>query len=155
MGLDNRGSEEQRIIYRFLCQLYPTCDVIYEAQLPNGTRYDCFVKQMGIVVETDGKQHTQFVKHFHKDESGFNWQKFKDKKKDAEAEESGIKLIRIPQKDCPKTKEELKALIDSVPYPDVEYVFSDILKTEEKQHLKRAREIRQMRYREAKQKKCG
>lgn len=54
MGLDNRGSEEQRIIYRFLCQLYPTCDVIYEAQLPNGTRYDCFVKQMGIVVELDG-----------------------------------------------------------------------------------------------------
>ena len=54
MGLDNRGSEEQRIIYRFLCQLYPTCDVIYEAQLPNGTRYDCFVKQMGIVIELDG-----------------------------------------------------------------------------------------------------
>lgn len=100
-------------------------------------------------------QHTQFVKHFHKDESGFNWQKFKDKKKDAEAEESGIKLVRIPQKDCPKTKEELKALIDSVPYPDVEYVFSDILKTEENQRLKKAREIRQMRYREAKQKKCG
>lgn len=155
MGLDNRGSEEQRIIYRFLCQLYPTCDVIYEAQLPNGTRYDCFVKQMGIVIELDGRHHAEFVKHFHKDITGFKWQQFKDKKKDREAEESGIKLIRISQNKCPKTKEELKALIDSVPYPDVEYVFSDILKTEENQHLKKAREIRQMRYREAKQKKCG
>lgn len=54
MASDNRGSNEQRIIYDFLCQLYPTCEVIYEACLLDGTRYDCFVKEMGIVIELDG-----------------------------------------------------------------------------------------------------
>ena len=54
MSADNRGSEEQRIIYRFLKELYPNYDVIYEATLPNGMRFDCFVKQIGVVVELDG-----------------------------------------------------------------------------------------------------
>lgn len=152
MSMDNRGSEEQRIIYKYLCQLYPTCNVIYEACLPDGTRYDCFVKEMGIVVETDGRQHVEFIEHFHKDVTGFKWQQFKDKKKDRKAEESGIKLIRIPQHECPKSKEELKAIIDSVPYPDIEYDFNSIMKESEKPILKKAREIRAKRYREQKQK---
>ena len=54
MSADNRGSEEQRVIYRFLKELYPHYDVIYEATLPNGMRFDCFVKQIGVVVELDG-----------------------------------------------------------------------------------------------------
>lgn len=152
MAADNRGSNEQRIIYGFLCQLYPSCNVIYEACLPNGTRYDCFVKEMGIVIEVDGRQHVDFIEHFHKDITGFNWQQFKDKKKDREAEESGIKLIRIPQHKCPKSKEELKALIDSVPYPDYEYDFNSIMKSSDNPLLEKAREIRAKRYREQKQK---
>lgn len=152
MAADNRGSNEQRIIYGYLCQLYPTCNVIYEACLPDGTRYDCFVKEMGIVIEIDGRQHVDFIEHFHKDITGFKWQQFKDKKKDRKAEESGIKLIRIPQSECPKSKEELKAIIDSVPYPDVEYDFNSIMKSSENPALEKAREIRAKRYREQKQK---
>lgn len=152
MAFDNRGSNEQRIIYGYLCQLYPTCNVIYEACLPDGTRYDCFVKEMGIVVELDGAQHAQFVQHFHKDITGFRWQQFKDRKKDLRAEESGIKLIRILQSECPKSKEELKAIIDSVPYPDAEYDFNSIMKSSENPVLEKAREIRAKRYREQKQK---
>ena len=152
MASDNRGSNEQRIIYDFLCQLYPTCEVIYEACLSDGTRYDCFVKEMGIVIELDGVQHVQFVKHFHKDENGFRWQLFKDKKKEIRAEESGIKLIRILQSGCPKSKEELKAIIDSVPYPDTEYDFNSIMKSPENPALEKAREIRAKRYRAQKQK---
>jgi very-short-patch-repair endonuclease len=107
---------------------------------------------MGIVIELDGKQHVEFIEHFHKDANGFRWQQFKDKKKDRKAEESGIKLIRILQSECPKSKEELKAIIDSVPYPDIEYDFNSIMKESEKPILKKAREIRAKRYREQKQK---
>ena len=110
---------------------------------------------MGIVIEVDGKQHVEFVEHFHKDITGFKWQQFKDKKKDREAEESGIKLIRIPQHKCPKTKEELKALIDSVPYPEFEYDFNSIMKSSDNPLLEKAREIRAKRYREQKTKRCG
>lgn len=97
-------------------------------------------------------QHVQFVKHFHKDENGFRWQLFKDKKKEIRAEESGIKLIRILQSECPKSKEELKAIIDSVPYPDTEYDFNSIMKSPENPALEKAREIRAKRYRAQKQK---
>lgn len=149
-GIDNRGSEEQRIIYRQLCELFPTCDVIYEAVLPNGMRFDCFVKQMGIVVELDGVQHSKFTEHFHKDENGFLKQIFKDRKKDSIAEELGIKLVRIAQKDCPKTSEELKKILDSIPYPDAEYDYESIERKQENKTNQIVKEIRAKRYLEYK-----
>lgn len=150
MSSDNRGSEEQRIIYRFLKELYPNYDVIYEATLPNGMRFDCFVKQIGVVVELDGKQHTQFVKHFHRDENGFLLQQLKDSKKDSIAAEMGIRLLRINQWDCPKTKEELKSLIDSIPYPGVEYDYFVLDDNRDNPINKKAKEIRHKRYLEYK-----
>lgn len=150
MSADNRGSEEQRIIYRFLKELYPYYDVIYEATLPNGMRFDCFVKQIGVVIELDGKQHTQFVKHFHRDENGFLLQQLKDSKKDSIAAEMGIRLLRINQWDCPKTKEELKSLIDSIPDPGVEYDYFVLDDNRDNPINKKAKEIRHKRYLEYK-----
>lgn len=151
--IDNRGSEEQRIIYQFLKDLYPNYDIIYEAVLPNGMRFDCFVKQLGIVIELDGAQHTQFVKHFHTDYNGFIKQQIKDKFKDSLAESLGIKLIRINQSECPKTKEELKQIIDSLPYPDAVYDYNSIEKDDSNLYLDNARALRSKRYQEQKNKK--
>lgn len=150
MSADNRGSEEQRIIYRFLKELYPYYDVIYEATLPNGMRFDCFVKQIGVVVELDGAHHTKFVKHFHRDENGFLLQQLKDSKKDSIAAEMGIRLLRINQWDCPKTKEELKSLIDSIPYPGIEYDYFVLDDNRTNPINKKAKEIRHKRYLEYK-----
>ena len=151
--MDLRGSEEQRLIYTMLKQLYPSFKVIYEAVLPNNMRFDCFVKQIGLVVELDGDQHHQYVEHFHKDYNGFLRQRFKDNKKDELANELGIKIVRIKQKECPKTKEELKAIIDSVPYPDAEYDYENIEKKPDREHLDKASHIRAERYRRFKNNK--
>lgn len=151
--MDNRGSEEQRIIYRFLKDLYPSYDVIYEAVLPNGMRFDCFVKQIGLVIELDGIQHNQYVEHFHGDYNGFLVQRIKDRKKDSIAESLGIKLIRINQSDCPKSSDELKTLIDSIPYPDAEYDYNSITKQKDDKYLQAAKEVRSKRYLEMKNKK--
>lgn len=150
MSADNRGSEEQRIIYRFLKELYPYYDVIYEATLPNGMRFDCFVKQIGVVVELDGAHHTKFVKYFHGDENGFLFQQLKDSKKDSIAAEMGIRLLRINQWDCPKTKEELKSLIDSIPDSGVEYDYFVLDDNRDNPINKKAKEIRHKRYLEYK-----
>lgn len=150
MSADNRGSEEQRIIYRFLKELYPNYDVIYEATLPNGMRFDCFVKQIGVVVEIDGKQHTQFVEHFHGDFNGFLSQQLKDSKKDTIAAGMGIRLLRINQWDCPKTKEELKDMIDSIPDPGIEYDYLVLDNDKPNKANEKIKEIKRKRYLEYK-----
>ena len=151
--MDLRGSEEQRIIYTLLKELYPSFKVIYEAVLHNNMRFDCFVKQIGLVVELDGNHHYEYVEHFHKDYNGFLKQKFRDNKKDELANELGIKIVRIKQKECPKTKEELKAIIDSVPYPEAEYDYENIEKKPDREYLNKASHIRAERYRRFKNNK--
>ena len=105
--MDLRGSEEQRIIYTLLKELYPSFKVIYEAVLPNNMRFDCFVKQIGLVVELDGDHHYEYVEHFHKDYNGFLKQRFRDNKKDELANELGIKIVRIKQKERYKEAQNL------------------------------------------------
>lgn len=51
----------------------------------------------GLAFEYDGKQHAEYVKHFHrKGPNEFLYQRAKDKWKDAKCKERGIVLVRIP-----------------------------------------------------------
>lgn len=59
-------------------------------------------------------------------------------------------MVRIAQKDCPKTSEELKKILDSVPYPDAEYDYESIERKQENKTNQIAKEIRAKRYLEYK-----
>ncbi len=45
-----------------------------------GTRlfFDFFIKDLNVLIEVQGRQHTKFVKHFHVDKSAFLKQKNRD-----------------------------------------------------------------------------
>jgi len=50
--MDERGSKDQKIIYQYLKELYPTYEIIYEFQLYEiKQRIDIFIPYLGIAVE--------------------------------------------------------------------------------------------------------
>lgn len=119
---DDRGSKLQHIIYQLALKLYPTYEVVYEYPIGNlQQRIDIFIPLLGIAIEIDGIQHFKFTKFFHKDEAAWHASIRLDERKNDYLAEHGVKLIRIPYDTKISTVEELKAEIDSIGYPDVEY----------------------------------
>ncbi|CEP95548.1 DNA-directed RNA polymerase subunit P [[Clostridium] sordellii] len=59
-------------------------------------RYDNEVVELNLIVEVHGKQHYEFCKHWHKDKSGFNDLKYRDKIKKQFAIDNGYHYLEIP-----------------------------------------------------------
>lgn len=57
--------------------------------------FDFFVKELGVYIEVQGRQHTEFVKHFHGDKATFNAQKMRDNLKIQYVEENDKCLVRF------------------------------------------------------------
>lgn len=57
--------------------------------LYNGTKlfFDYYIKDLGVLVEVQGQQHSKFIKHFHGDRSMFLKQKERDNLKLAYTQE--------------------------------------------------------------------
>lgn len=124
--IDNRGGENQRVLFSMMKDLYK-CDIYYEYLLPNGQRYDIFVPLLGLAIEYDGEQHSQYIEHFHRDINGYIESKRSDLTKDSLSRQAGVKIVRIKHNKMPRTPEELKSLIMNTKNPEVEY---DITKIE-------------------------
>lgn len=57
--------------------------------------FDFYIKELDVFVEVQGRQHVQFVKHFHGSMRNFRAQKYRDNLKIEYVEETGKCLIRI------------------------------------------------------------
>ena len=57
--------------------------------------FDFYIKELDIFVEVQGRQHTQFVKHFHGSMENFKAQKYRDNLKIEYVEENNMGLVRI------------------------------------------------------------
>jgi len=57
--------------------------------------FDFYVKEIGVYVEVQGRQHTEFVKHFHGNKEAFQAQKMRDNLKIQYVEENGKCLVRF------------------------------------------------------------
>ena len=57
--------------------------------------FDFYIKEMGVLVEVQGRQHDQFVKHFHADREGFVESKRRDNLKKDYCEKTGKVLIEV------------------------------------------------------------
>lgn len=67
--------------YNLLRELFPHNVILKEYYVNyKGNRlfFDFYIKDLGIVFEIQGRQHKEFVKHFHQDRAGF----FESKKRD-------------------------------------------------------------------------
>ncbi len=57
--------------------------------------FDFLVKELGVYVEVQGRQHLEFVKHFHGDKEAFKAQKMRDNLKIQYVEENDKCLVRF------------------------------------------------------------
>jgi hypothetical protein len=57
--------------------------------------FDFFIKDLEILIECQGQQHTRFVKHFHEDKDGYLKSKKRDNIKVEYAQEKNIAFVRF------------------------------------------------------------
>ena len=68
-------------VYDVLKLLFPLDNIIKEHYVRyKGTRlfFDFYIKPHHLLIEVQGRQHTEFVKHFHVDKKTFDGQKKRD-----------------------------------------------------------------------------
>lgn len=122
--VDERGSINQRILYDFLHEIYPTSEIIYEYPLYElNQRIDIYIPNLGIAVEYNGEAHYHFIPHFHKTIEDFKYGLELDRRKREYLYLHGVKVVDIKYNEMLKTSEDLRLLISSIDYPkDVSFI---------------------------------
>lgn len=72
---------------------------------------DIWVPQFGLVIEVHGRQHDEFVKHFHVDANGFNASKKRDALKEDWARENNYTFVPLRENQLPVTEESLLEIL--------------------------------------------
>lgn len=83
---------------QFLKKLFPHNILIKEHYIRYKNQrlfFDFYLKDLKILFEVQGRQHCEFVKHFHTDIDGFKQSKFRDNLKIQYAEEQGLSLVYV------------------------------------------------------------
>jgi very-short-patch-repair endonuclease len=97
-GRDGRMSVPQKTTLQALEILFPHFDIYSEVYI-DGVFFDFLIPLLNIAIETDGRQHDEYIQHFHKNAAGFGRSKRNDSKKEALCEINSWKLIRIKAED--------------------------------------------------------
>ncbi len=106
------------------CDIYGKHNVIWELVIPDlNQRFDIFIKTLGVAIEFDGAQHTEYVQHFHKDEVGYIASIKRDNKKSEWATAHGIIIVRYDASNMPKDLESLRKKV-SDNLVETDYSFS-------------------------------
>lgn len=85
-------------VYKLLGEVFPLNIILKEHYVNyKGTKlfFDFFIKDLGILVEVQGEQHTRFIKHFHEDKQKLITQKKRDNLKIEYAQEKDILFVRF------------------------------------------------------------
>ena len=123
--MDGRGSAGQIRIFSMIKKIYSKYTILWEQPIKSlNARLDILVKELGIAIEVDGVQHTEFNMFFHRDASGYIKSMKADEAKNDFCEMNGIKLVRLNYKDSLQiTLDRLEDRIKSTSYPDGEYTY--------------------------------
>lgn len=119
---DGRISIFHRQIYDWVKELYPNLPIEMEKLIPKSNqRIDIFVDYLNMAIECDGTFHDKPTSFYVKNEAQWKEQVQRDKRKEEDLANAGIKLVRVPYKHKFKKASDLKEYIDSHKEPDVEF----------------------------------
>ena len=88
-------------IYDILVEMFPRLSApriekeIYVNHKGQRLYFDFFIKELGVFIEVQGRQHTEFVKHFHGTREAFLAQKARDNTKIEYVDAKGLCLVRF------------------------------------------------------------
>lgn len=106
-------------IFLLLRELFPFTKIVKEYFITyKGQRLfvDFYLPSFLIAIEVHGKQHDEFVLHYHGSADGWRRHKKRDRLKEEWASVNGIKYVVIREKGAPKTKDDLLRLIERLSY---------------------------------------
>lgn len=95
-------SKLQYLTGQYLRAKYPFDVILEDFKCPDGFDLDFFLPKRKLAYEVQGRQHTEFVPFFHKNEAGFKEHQTRDSNKKRFCEINEITLIYI------YTEEDLK-----------------------------------------------
>jgi len=85
-------------VYKLIRKVFPRNVILKEHYVKyKGEKlfFDFFIRDLGILVEVQGEQHTRFIKHFHGDKQKLIAQKKRDNIKIEYAQENDISFTRF------------------------------------------------------------
>jgi len=129
-------SKSQTLIVELLKELKPGLIVEEEKPLGDRLRLDIFLPDIGIGIEYHGRQHYEFIQHFHKTKHNFEKAKRRDLAKAKRCIELGINLSIVSYKDT-ITKELLADILEKPILPTY---------TKENLVLKKRTKLRKKKY---------
>ena len=149
---DGRGSAGQRYLYDLCLKLYPQNRIDWELYIPDtNQRFDIFLIDYGIALEFNGRQHYEYVQHFHKDELGYIDSIKKDRVKTEWANANGISIIYFNDANLPKDEFELRSIINNN-IKDTNYNYA-VFSKPKKSSLDLAKQYRKTQYQKMKNNK--
>jgi hypothetical protein len=137
---------------RILKQIYGEyANIISEHYLPGNLRLDYYMPSIGLAFEFHGRQHSEFVQHFHKDASAFEDSKWRDEQKSLLCHKMNIVLVTFWDGE-ELTKESVSARINQAIASFVPYS-SKVMKTPKEKAKEKARAYRKELYHKMKEAK--
>lgn len=101
--------KNQLMMETLVRQLFPSHLVLTNTRsFLDGLELDCFIPDLKLAFEYDGRQHFEHVPVCHRDDNSFEELRRRDREKDVLCRERGITLIRMRQVE-PLNQEVLKA----------------------------------------------
>lgn len=73
--------------------------ILPEYDLGERLRGDYLLREIGVVIEVDGSQHTSYSSLYHNGKDDFRAAKARDQRKEVVCEQQGLKLIRLSEKE--------------------------------------------------------
>lgn len=110
-------SKQADDIYDLLIKTFPHLTIIKEHYVRyKGQQlfFDFFIKNYNILIEVQGRQHSEYVEHFHGDRLGFIASKKRDNLKIAYCEDNNLTFIVINYNEKIETGAELLRKINEV-----------------------------------------
>lgn len=102
----NSKAKDVELILDQLNILYEKEKTFNDLKYKNKLRFDYYLPKYNLCIEFNGAQHYEYVEYFHKNESQFDEQRFKDYIKSKYCRTHNIHLIELP---CSLTSEEIRA----------------------------------------------
>jgi len=103
-------SKQSFSIYELLIESFKYCTVLKEYYINyKGQQlfFDFYLKEYNLLFEIQGRQHSEYIEHFHGDKQGFISSKKRDNLKVQYCEENNFTLITINYDEKIETEQDL------------------------------------------------
>lgn len=98
-ALTSHGESEcRRVAEKLTGQAFPKCrpNFLKNSITDANLELDCFCEKLGVAIEYNGRQHYEYVPHFHSSKEAFFNTRYRDEMKKRLCREHEIELIVVP-----------------------------------------------------------